>query len=57
MFAVVLPTNTCAAYNFRDSNGKSYGDTWYAEPRVHTIMLARPFLDQGLPQHLACGVR
>jgi hypothetical protein len=53
--AVVVPTNTWAAYNFRDSDGNGYGDTWYADPRVHTVVLARAFLDDGLPQHLARG--
>lgn len=48
--AVVLPTNTWAAYNFRDGDG--YGDTWYADPRVHTVVLGRPFLNAGVPQHL-----
>ena len=28
--AVVLPTNTWQAYNFRDANGDGWGDTWYA---------------------------
>jgi hypothetical protein len=50
--AVVLPTNTWAAYNLRDSDGNGYGDTWYADPRVRTVILARPFLNGGLPQHL-----
>jgi hypothetical protein len=53
--AVVLPTNTWAAYNFRDSDGDGYGNTWYADPRVHTIVLSRPFLNSGLSQHLARG--
>ena len=50
--AVVLPTNTWAAYNFRDGDDNGYGDTWYADPRVRTVVLARPFLNGGLPQHL-----
>jgi hypothetical protein len=50
--AVVLPTDTWAAYNLRDGDGNGYGDTWYADPRVHTVVLARPFLRGGLPQHL-----
>ena len=50
--AVVLPTNTWAAYNFRDDDHNGYGDTWYADPRVHAVVLARPFLNGGLPQHL-----
>jgi hypothetical protein len=50
--AVVLPTNTWAAYNFRDGDRNGYGDTWYADPRVHTVVLRRAFLNSGLPQHL-----
>ena len=29
--AVVIPTNTWQAYNFRDSDGNGWGDTWYAK--------------------------
>jgi hypothetical protein len=43
--AVVLPTNTWQAYNFRD------GLTWYADPRITTVSLERPFLDRGVPPH------
>jgi hypothetical protein len=50
--AIVLPTNTWAAYNFRDADRNGYGDTWYADPRVHTVVLGRAFLGNGLPQHL-----
>jgi N,N-dimethylformamidase len=50
--AVVLPTNTWAAYNFRDDDGNGYGNTWYADPRVHTVVLSRPFLNDGIPKHL-----
>lgn len=53
--AVVLPTDTWAAYNFRDTDGNGYGDTWYADPRVHTIALARPFPGSGLSQKLGRG--
>lgn len=44
---VVLPTNTWEAYNFRG------GDSWYFDPAVHTVDLARPFLAPGLPPHYA----
>lgn len=46
--AVVLPTNTWAAYNFRDADGDGWGDTWYAggDPPVR---LDRAFLDRGVP--------
>ena len=47
--AVVLPTNTWQAYNFRDDNGDGVGDTWYADPRVHSVDLTRPFLHRGVP--------
>jgi hypothetical protein len=43
--AVVLPTNTWQAYNFRD------GQTWYANPAVTHVSLERPFLDRGVPPH------
>jgi hypothetical protein len=50
--AVVLPTNTWQAYNFRDQNGDGVGDTWYdGECRRCSVRLARPFLDRGEPPH------
>ena len=49
--AVVLPTNTWQAYNFRDDNGDGVPDTWYANPRVKCVGLARPFLGDGVPPH------
>jgi hypothetical protein len=48
--AVVLSTNTWQAYNLWDANGDGWGDSWYvggASP--HTVDLARPFLDFGVP--------
>jgi len=48
--AVVLPTNTWQAYNFRDVNGDGVGDTWYADPS-HSVDLTRAFLDHGVPLH------
>jgi hypothetical protein len=50
--AVVLPTNTWAAYNFRDANGDGLGDTWYADPRLN-VELDRPFQGNGVPPHFA----
>jgi hypothetical protein len=50
--AVVLPTNTWAAYNFRDANRDGVGDTWYADPKL-TVELARPFQGHGVPPHFA----
>jgi N,N-dimethylformamidase beta subunit-like, C-terminal len=48
---VVLPTNTWQAYNFRDDNHDGIGDTWYASPAIHTVVLDRPFLHRGVPPH------
>jgi len=46
--AVVLPTQTWQAYNFRDDNGDGKADTWYAG-NGDTARLARPFLHRGVP--------
>lgn len=48
--AVVLPTNTWQAYNFRDSDRDGVGDTWYASPRIDRVDVTRPFLDNGVPR-------
>jgi hypothetical protein len=48
---VVEPTNTWQAYNFRDDNHDGVGDTWYASPSIHTVVLNRPFLHRGVPPH------
>ena len=48
--AVVLPTNTMAAYNRRDTDRDGYGNTWYSDPGVQTVDLRRPFLSGPLPQ-------
>jgi hypothetical protein len=48
--AVVLPTNTLAAYNLRDTDRNGYGNSWYADPGVQTVDLRRPFLNGPLPQ-------
>lgn len=45
--AVVVPTNTWQAYNFRDVDGDGVGDTWYADSRVPCVDLQRPYLDRG----------
>jgi hypothetical protein len=47
--AVVFPTNTWQAYNFRDVDGNGEGDTWYANPRIPCVDLSRPYLDRGVP--------
>ena len=49
--AVVLPTRTWQAYNFRDDDGDGQGDTWYANQRHTTARLGRPFLNRGVPPH------
>jgi hypothetical protein len=47
--AVVMPTNTWQAYNFRDSDHDGTGDTWYADPSIHRVDLTRAYLDRGVP--------
>jgi hypothetical protein len=49
--AVVLPTNTWAAYNRRDDDGDGVGDTWYEDSSRTTVDLRRPFLDRGVPPY------
>lgn len=49
--AVVLPTETWQAYNFRDDDGDGHPDTWYAGWKTHTARLMRAFLDRGVPPH------
>jgi hypothetical protein len=46
--AVVLPTQTWQAYNFRDDDGDGRPDTWYAG-NGNVVRLFRPFLDRGVP--------
>jgi len=47
--AVVLPTQTWQAYNFRDDDGDGTPDTWYASARIATVRLFRPMLYRGVP--------
>jgi hypothetical protein len=47
--AVVIPTNTWQAYNFRDADGNGWGDTWYALGSQSTAELGRMFLRRGVP--------
>jgi hypothetical protein len=49
--AVVLPTRTWQAYNFRDDGGDGKGDTWYASKDHLQSRLGRPFLNRGVPPH------
>jgi hypothetical protein len=50
--AVVIPTDTWQAESFLDQDHDGYGDTWYADPRVETVSLERPFLHRGVPPRL-----
>jgi hypothetical protein len=47
--AVVLATNTWAAYNFEDADGDGWGDSWYVTAKHNSVDLERPFLDFGVP--------
>ena len=47
--AVVLPTLTWQAYNFRDDDGDGSSDTWYADRSRKSLRLARPFREHGVP--------
>jgi hypothetical protein len=47
--AVVLATHTWAAYNFADTDGDGWGDSWYVTGRHRSVDLQRPFLDFGVP--------
>ncbi len=47
--AVVLPTLTWQAYNFRDDDGDGLADSWYGGKRLDTVRLGRAHLDRGVP--------
>ena len=49
--AVVLPTETWQAYNFRDDDRDGDSDTWYAAPGIDVARLHRPFENRGTPPH------
>ena len=49
--AVVQPTHTWQAYNFRDADGDGLPDTWYFSASHRTVDVARPYLDRGVPPH------
>ncbi len=49
--AVVQPTNTWQAYNYRCANGDGVPDTWYGDGRRTTVDTSRPYLDYGVPPH------
>jgi hypothetical protein len=46
--AVVLPTLTWQAYNFRDVDGDGRADTWYSG-HENAVRLGRAHLDRGVP--------
>jgi hypothetical protein len=48
--AIVVPTQTWQAYNFRDDDGDGHPNTWYAADAVDgTARLDRPFENRGVP--------
>jgi hypothetical protein len=47
--AVVMPTTTWQAYNFYDTDGDGWGDTWYAHWKTDTVDLTRPHAGRGVP--------
>lgn len=47
--AVIMPTNSWQAYNFRDADGNGWGDTWYANGAQSTVALGRPYTRRGVP--------
>jgi hypothetical protein len=49
--AVVQPTNTWQAYNYRDGDGDGRPDSWYRNSSSRTVDTTRPFLDRGVPPH------
>ena len=49
--AVVQPTNTWQAYNFRCTNGDGLPDTWYFSSSFMSVDTSRPYLDRGVPPH------
>jgi hypothetical protein len=49
--AVVMPTQTWEAYNFRDDDDDGRPDTWYGNPDTREVRLARPFESRGVPPH------
>jgi hypothetical protein len=49
--AVVQPTNTWQAYNYRCANGDGIPDTWYYTSACRAVDVSRPYLDRGVPPH------
>jgi len=48
--AVVLPTYSWQAYNYRDDDGDGFADSWYGGG-PEQVRLGRPYLDRGVPPH------
>jgi hypothetical protein len=46
--AIILPAATWQAYNFWDTNGDGWGDTWYARGPHRSAELGRPYLRRGV---------
>ncbi|MGE5689438.1 MAG: N,N-dimethylformamidase beta subunit family domain-containing protein [Pseudomonadota bacterium] len=49
--AVVQPTNTWQAYNYRDGDGDGRPDSWYGNARSRVVDVGRPYLSRGVPPH------
>jgi murein DD-endopeptidase MepM/ murein hydrolase activator NlpD len=47
--AVVMPTLTWQAYNFRDDDRDGDGDSWYEQGT--TVRIGRPYENRGVPPH------
>ena len=47
--AVVLPTLTWQAYNFRNEDRDGRAGSWYVDKHVTSVRLGRAFLDRGVP--------
>ena len=47
--AIVMPTMTWQAYNYRDDDGDGQSDTWYVGGP--SARLGRPYLNRGVPYH------
>jgi N,N-dimethylformamidase beta subunit-like protein len=49
--AVVQPTNTWQAYNYRSVDGDGLPDTWYYSAWRRSVDVSRPYLNRGVPPH------
>jgi hypothetical protein len=49
--AVVQPTHTWQAYNFRDGDGDGLPDSWYYRSSHTAVDVSRPYVDGGVPPH------